>query len=176
MPISTVSQKGLDAPLSLTAPNLGTPSAINLTNATALPSAALPTGCVLQVVQGTYNSPASASTSTFVDSGITTSITPKFSTSKILVIAYLGMCSKSASDTQLNLRIQRSGGTIFSAASMNQGAATALTSNPTLVYLDSPSTTSSTTYLVQLANRDNAGGVSTNANGTATITLMEIAA
>jgi hypothetical protein len=37
MPISTVSQKGLDAPLSLTAPNLGTPSAINLTNATVVP-------------------------------------------------------------------------------------------------------------------------------------------
>jgi hypothetical protein len=139
-------------------------------------AAGLGVGTVLQVVQTTYGSSSSASTSTFVDSGITATITPKFSTSKILVTVYLGMCTKSASDTQLNLRIQRSGSTIFSAASMNQGAATALTANPTLVYLDSPSTASSTTYLVQLGNRDNSGGVGVNANGTATMTLMEIAA
>jgi hypothetical protein len=134
------------------------------------------TGSVLQVIQTTYDSSSSASTSTFVDSGITASITPKFSTSKILVTVYLGMCTKSANDTQLNLRIQRSGSTIFSAAAMNPGNTVALTENPTLVYLDSPSTASSITYSVQLGNRDNAGGVGVNANGTATMTLMEIAA
>jgi hypothetical protein len=47
MPISTVNQKGLDAPLTLTSPvlttpNLGTPSALVLTNATGLPASALP--------------------------------------------------------------------------------------------------------------------------------------
>jgi hypothetical protein len=37
MPISTIGQNGLNAPLSLTSPALGTPSALVLTNATGLP-------------------------------------------------------------------------------------------------------------------------------------------
>jgi len=43
MPISTIGQNGLNAPLSLTTPNLGTPSALVLTNATGLPQAGLGT-------------------------------------------------------------------------------------------------------------------------------------
>jgi hypothetical protein len=44
MAISTISQNGLNAPLSLTSPALGTPSALVLTNATGLPQAGLATG------------------------------------------------------------------------------------------------------------------------------------
>ena len=44
MPISTIGQNGLNAPLSLTTPALGTPSALVLTNATGLPQAGLATG------------------------------------------------------------------------------------------------------------------------------------
>jgi len=43
MPISTIGQNGLNAPLSLTSPTLGTPSALVLTNATGLPQAGLGT-------------------------------------------------------------------------------------------------------------------------------------
>ena len=43
MPISTIGQNGLNAPLSLTSPNLGTPSSLVLTNATGLPQAGLGT-------------------------------------------------------------------------------------------------------------------------------------
>lgn len=87
MPISTVSQKGLDAPLSLTTPNLGTPAAVNLTNATSLPNTALPAGTVLQVVQvNNATSPHISTTSTAaVSSGITVTITPKRSNSLIRV-------------------------------------------------------------------------------------------
>jgi hypothetical protein len=44
MPISTIGQNGLNAPLSLTTPALGTPSSLVLTNATGLPQAGLGTG------------------------------------------------------------------------------------------------------------------------------------
>ena len=43
MPISTIGQNGLNAPLSLTTPALGTPSSLVLTNATGLPQAGLGT-------------------------------------------------------------------------------------------------------------------------------------
>jgi len=46
MPISTIGQNGLNAPLSLTTPALGTPSSLVLTNATGLPQAGLGTNVV----------------------------------------------------------------------------------------------------------------------------------
>lgn len=133
-------------------------------------------GVVLQVIQGTYGSGANATTSTYIDSGLSVSITPKFSTSKILIQIYCGQCYKTAADTQLNLRIMRDSTSIYTASSLNQGTATALVTNPTLIYLDSPATTSAITYKLQFANRDNAGTISVNQNGTSVIVLMEIAA
>jgi hypothetical protein len=109
MPISTVSQKGLDAPLSLTAPNLGTPSAINLTNATGLSAAAMPAGSVIQTQTAisAYNTNIGVSNSTGGQSALyntgvssrayvdltTITITPTFSTSKFLVFATTGLTS-----------------------------------------------------------------------------------
>ncbi len=142
----------------------------------SIPKAALPTGSVLQVVQGTTTTRTTSTTSAFANTAITTSITPTSATSKILVIVYCGQCDKNAADTQLDLRIQRSSTNIFDASALNQGLSTALSTNITLSYLDSPATTSSTTYTIQLSNRNNAGTVAVNGNGTATITLMEIAA
>jgi hypothetical protein len=140
-----------------------------------LAAAALPAGSVLQVVQGTYATNVTNATAAYVDTGLTATITPTKNTSKILVFTYMGMCYKSANDTQLNLQIVRAATSIFTAAAMNQGTAVALTENPTLVYLDSPATTSATAYKVQLSNRDSSGTVGSNLNGTSTITLMEIA-
>lgn len=62
MPISTINQNGLNAPLTLTSPvlttpNLGTPSAINLANATGLPKSALPSGSIIQVQSTNWNTP-----------------------------------------------------------------------------------------------------------------------
>ena len=133
----------------------------------------LPAGSVLQVVQGTYASQVTNTTVTYVDSGLTATITPSSASSKILIFAYLGQCGKTAADTQLDLRIVRAATSIFPASAINQGSATLLVGNPTLVYLDSPATTSATAYKVQLSNR-NTGTVYTNVNGTSTITLMEI--
>ena len=142
----------------------------------ALPSTVIGAGAVLQVVQATYGTNALSITSTYADTGLTATITPTSATSKILVIVYQGQCTKSAFDTQLNVRIVRGSDAILTATSMNPGTATALATNITLTYLDSPATTSSTTYKTQFANRDSAGTVAVNSNGTATMILMEIAA
>jgi hypothetical protein len=133
-------------------------------------------GRVLQVVFASTGTLTTATTSTYVDTALTASITPSSSSSKILVTTYCGQATRTANDCQLNLQILRGATSIFLASALNSGNAVALASNPTLVYLDSPATTSSTTYKLQIANRDNAGTVGFNSNGTATIILMEIAA
>jgi hypothetical protein len=147
-----------------------------ITGSQSIPKSTLPTGSVLQVVFASTGTTTNTTTSTYIDSGLTASITPSSSTSKILVTAYCGQVVKTASDCQMNLQILRGSTGIFLAAALNNNFAVAEASNPTLVYLDSPATTSSTTYKVQFSDRDSQGTVSFNVNGTATITLMEIAA
>jgi hypothetical protein len=161
---------------SITSSQISSVAGSTITGSQSIPKSTLPTGSVLQVVFASTGTSTSATTSTYVDTALTASITPSSSTSKILVTAYCGQVVKTASDCQMNLQILRGSTGIFLAAALNNNFAVAEASNPTLVYLDSPATTSSTTYKVQIANRDNQGTVSFNSNGTATITLMEIAA
>ena len=102
MPISTINQNGLNAPLTLTSPVLttpnlgtpsalvltnatGTPSAINLANATSLARAAMPSGSVIQTVYAGYSTSAATSSTTPVALGPQISITTTVANSKILV-------------------------------------------------------------------------------------------
>ena len=187
MPISTIGQNGLNAPLSLTSPNLGTPSAINLSNATALAKAALPSGSVLQVVNGyTSTSVQSTALDTWVDTGITATITPTSASSKIMVIANICGMVKTSGSTYNRLGIQLlRGSTVMGIISLRNlyTATTMEFSLPGAMYskLDSPATTSATTYKVQFLQESpgSTGGVfvqKDSNSGESQIFLMEIAA
>jgi hypothetical protein len=188
MPISTINQNGLNAPLTLTSPvlttpNLGTPSALVLTNATALPSAALPAGCVLQVVSASTTSRTSTTSTSFVDcTNVTASITPTSATSKILVlVTATGLLRPSNAGESISLRLVRGATTIFQQINLMFSASTNIdfVCSSNMVYLDSPATTSSTTYKLQFRSRLGAGTVfinQDNADDVSSITLMEIAA
>jgi hypothetical protein len=187
MPISTVNQKGLDAPLTLTSPvlttpNLGTPSTLVLTNATGLGRAALPAGSVLQVVGATYTGSVTTTSTSYISTGLAASITPTSSSSKILIMMSSGAMTGGA-NLQMNLTIYRGGSNL-----MTQGQGMLYTNTGfsqcsfSLLYYDSPATTSSTTYTIYYKNTNNsAGNVTWNpdsASGSATaqLILMEIAA
>jgi hypothetical protein len=179
MPISTINQNGLNAPLTLTAPVLGTPASINLANATNLPKAALPTGSVLQVVNATYSSLASATTSTFVDTGLSATITPSSSSSKILILVSQNGVGHDAANTYMALRLLRSSTVICNFEKQfgyNSTAANNFYAATSTNYLDSPATTSAVTYKTQMSN-SGIGTVYCQGFGseTSTITLMEIA-
>ena len=156
----------------LTTPNLGTPSAINLTNATALPYVALPTGSVLQVINSTVGYVTTTSAS-YVDTGLTATITPKFSTSKVLVIVSLnGITAPVAS---WNFALTNGSGTVlvYLANYNTSGGQIAFSAS----FLSSPATTSAVTYKVQYNTAS--GTLRLNDYATqpnvSTITLMEIA-
>ena len=55
---------------------------------------------VLQVVSATYATTTSTSSTSLVNTGLTASITPKFSTSKVLVFVTQQECANSAVTTQ----------------------------------------------------------------------------
>ena len=153
-----------------------------------------PYGTVLQVVSVTFTDVFSTTSATFVDiTGLIASITPKFATSKILVAGSVNIGSTSGTNG-VRFRLAR-GSTGIAIADTASTRTRAYSGGNTLQaamvssafnFLDSPSTTSSVTYSVQLST--NSGGTTAAVNrqlsdgddpstprGTSTITLMEIA-
>ena len=165
----------------LVAPALGTPASGVLTNCTGVPASALPAGSVLQVVSATYSTTTSNSTSTYADTGLTATITPKFSSSKILVLVSQNGLYKTTANTQnaISLKLQRSGTdvNVFAIYAGYTNTALELHYGSSTNYLDSPATTSATIYKTQFKNVSNTASVACQQDGdTSTITLMEISA
>jgi hypothetical protein len=137
-------------------------------------------GVVLQVINATYSTAASRSSSAYADTGLTATITPKFVTSKVLVICNIAGCAK-ANATYLTLQLVRNSSTSLSVFEAQGGFTSSSATNSfgssSVTYLDSPASISATTYKVQFASVSNVAEVYVQAsNSASTITLMEIAA
>jgi ethanolamine ammonia-lyase large subunit len=141
----------------------------------------LPAGTVLQVVNATYGTQVTNSTTTYADTGLSATITPTSSTSKILVIINQSGVGKGAGDADLGvrLRILRDATAIltFIDRFAYTNSLLQITLGVGTSYLDSPSTTSAVTYKTQFAcwNTSVASVFVQGASGNSTITLMEIA-
>ena len=185
----TLTNKTLTSP-TLTTPALGTPSALVLTNATGLPAAqltgtqtiprgTLPTGSVLQVVQGsTTTIGTSTNNSTWVSTSLSASITPISSASKILVLGQHGSVRTSGAANGVSIRILRNSTSIAQPVSELLYNNTGIDVIAPFQYLDSPATTSSTTYSTEFKLLTSSSSTAQiNANSVpAYITLMEISA
>ena len=164
----------------------------------AIPSSALPTGTVLQVVQ-TVKTDAFTSTSTSYATvtGLTATITPRATSSKILVHIQANVSQTAPSADQssyFRMFGGNTGGYIgdtagsreLSAFSLNEFANMGKVTWPmALTFLDSPNTTSPVTYGLE-GRRNNSTAFVVNRSGTdtdnvtfsrygSTITLMEVA-
>ena len=175
----TLTNKTLTSPV-LTTPALGTPASGVLTNCTGVVAGALPAGSVLQVVNAVYATQVSSATNTPVNTGLTATITPLFSTSKILVLVNQSGLYKSAANTAnaIDIILLRGATNICSFIS-NAGVTSTLlqvnVGSGSTCYLDSPATTSATIYKTQFFSTSNTATVYVQANNdTSTITLMEI--
>lgn len=135
-------------------------------------------GHVIQTVQNSYSTILFMSSSTFTNTGLTASITPKYATSKIFVITSHPVYKGNANTgNAVRLRTLRDGTEIQSQGGMlYTGTSTDMTGSVTMQILDSPNTTSLVTYSTQIRNEVNAAQVSVQYGGPSIITLMEIAA
>ena len=187
LPVATDTLAGIAATQTLTnktlvAPALGTPASGVLTNCTGVVAAALPAGSVLQVVSATYATVVTTTSLTPVTTNLTATITPKFATSKILVIASVQGIQKNAGNVVNGamLSLYKNGSSILSNYAQyigynNTSSINKVGSN-SLNYQDSPATTSATTYAIFVASSVSGQPVDVHVDGdTSTITLMEIA-
>jgi hypothetical protein len=158
----------------------------------------MPTGSIIQVVSVTLNTTYSASVATGAYSGdvtgLTPSITPQFSSSKILIMVNLTGGTNGGiynfalykNGSQLNAAIGAPASSRLLITSSAGSGGTGSEESASFNYLDSPATTSAVTYSVRLGhdtgstqtlyiNRSNDDANAGYANrGASTITLMEI--
>ena len=141
----------------------------------------LPVGSILQVVQGSYATQVSSSdTANYTDTGLTASITPTSSTSKILVLVTIPNQASTTFYNGAQFLLVRASTGILTLTDTNRVQASSLYSNQvtTMQILDSPATTSSTAYKVQF--KVISGGSGTmyvqHSSNASYITLLEVAA
>jgi len=167
--------------LTIAAPNTNSNYTLTLPALTGTVLTNKTAGTVLQVVNVVYATLASSTTSTYVDTGLSASITPSSSSSKILVLVDQGGCGKQTNNTRIKLQLLRDASSIqvidAGIGTFTNSTATNFIGSISIAYLDSPSTTSSTTYKTQFASHNNNNGVFVQTDGSASsIILMEIAA
>jgi len=135
-------------------------------------------GSVIQVVQGQYSSTVTTSSTSYIATGLTASITPTSTSSKILVLVSHPSTDKRIGNTYLGLRLNRNGSLITTITNqdMYNGQVNVTSSNISYTYLDSPSSASALTYSTVFNSGAGNAQVSINWNGgPSTLTLMEIA-
>ena len=138
-------------------------------------------GTVLQVVDASYSTQTTTSSSTYADTGLSVTITPKSTSSKIFIsVAQQGILKLGGTtESACSLRLVRGSTTILQWAGYlgYTGSTASNSESASTVYLDSPSTISATTYKTTFATTTNGSGtIDCQRDGvTSTIVAMEIA-
>ena len=156
-------------------------------NGTTWVSSAPSSGKVLQIQSTTLNTPFSTASTSFTDlTGLSATITPSSASNKILILVTSYQSNSDASGLTIYNLVR--GSTNISQPSTTPtfaGSAGCYTSISDAIlpfsisYVDSPSTTSATTYKVQIKTNSGTAYINRRATAdtalTSTITLMEIA-
>ena len=150
---------------------------------TAIASGDLPSGSILQVVQATLDDTQDSFTSsTFADTSLSATITPSSTSSKILIITNNYIMNSSA-DVNGKLGLKR-GSTILNSSRalavyyFQAGGNEDPWNTSSMMFLDSPSATTATTYKVVAKCSGGTfyvGHGSGTGGSTETMTLMEVA-
>ena len=154
-----------------------------LTVAGGVPTWATPAGGgkVLQVIMGSTATQAFSTTNTLIDTGLTATITPSSNTSKVLVMVVHNGCRKGTTDTYGRIVLLRGATTLVTQDERIARTGNVVTNgigSSAINYLDSPATTSATTYKTQQSEVNATSYFLTQDGGlaTSTIILMEIGA
>jgi len=134
-------------------------------------------GGVIQVKYGYSTASTTNNTNTYADTGLTATITPTSTTSKILVMASLN-CVQKNGGTYLKVRVVRDSTEI---AKIDDGAGYTNSTDPNIIgsiscnLMDSPTTASAVTYKLQFMSASNTSGTIVSVNSAlSSMILMEV--
>jgi hypothetical protein len=139
---------------------------------------------ILQVVSSSNTTGISTTSTAFVNTNVTATITPTSATSKILILVDTVLTMAGSSNLQINYTIFRgtiAGTNLGNGASgfgrfYHGGTASQVDNSVAIHYLDSPGTTSAQQYMLAI-NRGGGTTVGTNpAANRSTMTLIEVSA
>jgi hypothetical protein len=152
-------------------------------NITALPAGV--GGKVLQVVQAETNTEVGNTATSYVDTGLTATITPSSTSNKILILVQQAFEMQDPGDSTVgaNIRLMRDSTAIYKDGpsfsiyfEINAADSPRIFNSYPMNYLDSPSSTSAITYKTQSRVYQSGDSLNTQASGAdSSITLMEIA-
>ena len=144
-----------------------------------VPDANAPSGSVIQVVNATSTGATSTSGSTFIATTIAATITPSSASSKILIFGQVfGVASLSQSQPQITLYRGASDitGTKYGFGDLYSNGGGYNEGVLAFSFLDSPNSTSATTYTIYMRNNGVGTGTIGSSDRRSVITLLEIAA
>jgi len=132
---------------------------------------------VIQVVSASYSTQVTTSSTSFVTTGLSASITPQSTSSKI-VILYNGVYYNGAGNEGIKTQVIRGSTSVWDSSlgySLYAGSTNLVSTTP-IIAIDSPATTSSLTYTINFSAPDGVASVRAQYNNiTSNIILMEIA-
>lgn len=135
-------------------------------------------GKIVQAVSGQTGSEVSSSSSSWVDTGLTATITPTSTNNKIIIIVNQNGVAKFTTNTWVGLRLLRNSTAIRgfeSNAGRTDSTATNVIGGSGTVMIDSPATTNGVTYKTQIYNSNNSGLVFAQINSSiSSILLLEV--
>ena len=144
-------------------------------------------GGIIQIVSQTFSTQATSTSTSWSSTGLEATITPQSASNKILIQVSGPMTGFAGGTADAHnrggLKIYRGGSSGTSVESSSHGLSCQYCDHSTysdvhILHLDSPSTTSATTYTVMLSRRNGTGTYSfiRDGNQTGSIILMEVSA
>ena len=145
----------------------------NIVGATTAANVHIP-GSMVQILEADYSTQTDVTATSYFDLGLSVTITPKFATSKIFVITNVH-CYMNGTGF-ISVKVVRGSSTNVVASERAWGWQDNSSSIVALTGLDSPATTSATTYKIQVKALGASGTPRVNdGGGPSRITVMEIA-
>tara|TARA_R100001440_G_scaffold25064_1_gene40614 strand:+ start:2286 stop:2768 length:483 start_codon:yes stop_codon:yes gene_type:complete len=146
---------------------------------TSAGTVAMPAGHVIQVIENSTTTQVNSTSTTYADTGLTATITPQFTSSKIAIFISQNVHKSYQHTDQIQLNILRGSTQLVQWATEllhDDGALNHFNIYGSQSFIDSPSTTSPTTYKTQFRRRlSTSAQVSVQyASGRSSIMLMEI--
>lgn len=131
----------------------------------------LPVGSVVQAVSDTSNATTVTTSTSYTSTQYSLAITPSSSSNKILCI-FMATGETNAQGSQIHVRLTRSGSELCDTRHETYNSTGSTTVG--LTYLDSPSTTSSTTYAIQILSYDGNTVVLNRGDDRGSLILLEV--